>query len=109
MIMPGLCSCIFFNKLGRCSHRVIKGNVKTQCLRTATYKVGNMRLCDFHQREYLTSSFMESVATPSTSDENNKKNILFRPSIDIESELQQASVAAGICNSEDSETGSTSN
>jgi hypothetical protein len=108
MIMPGLCSCISFNQLGRCTHRVIKGNVKTQCLRKATYKVGDKRLCDFHQREYLTNSLMESVATPSTSDENEKK-LTFRPSLDIESELQRMSVCADIRSSGESETGSTSN
>lgn len=108
MIMSGLCSCISFNKLGRCTHRVIKGNVKTQCLRKATYKVGDMRLCDFHQREYLSNSLMESVATPSTSDENEKK-ITLRPSLDVESELQQRSLCADSRSSGESETGSTSN
>ena len=113
MIMPGLCSCIFFNEFGRCSHRVIKGNLKTQCLRKATYKIGNRRLCEFHQREYLNHSLVDSETSPSTSGEHERKNVVLRPSVDIASESQSSnddvSENAGIRASIDSETCSTSN
>ena len=80
-----ICSCVRFNKRKQCSHHVIKGKLKTRCLRRARYKTGPRFLCEFHQCEFENDTLNDSLSTSSTSDEIPKvSSVVLRKSIDCE-------------------------